>query len=157
MGQISTCLWFDGQAEEAAELYTSLVPNSRVTDVVPYGEGGPGTPGTAMIVMFELDGAQFIGLNGGPAFSFTEAASVHVLCQSQGEIDRLWAALTDGGSESQCGWLKDKYGLSWQIDSRELHDMFTSDDSAAAARATAAMLTMKKLDVAALRHAYSGD
>lgn len=157
MGQISTCLWFDGQAEEAAELYTSLLPNSRVTSVVPYGEAGPGTPGSAMIVLFVLDGAQFIGLNGGPAFPFTEAASVHVLCRSQDEIDRLWTALTDGGSESQCGWLKDRYGLSWQIDSSDLHDMITSDDTAAAARATTAMLTMKKLDVAELRKAFDGE
>lgn len=157
MGQVSTCLWFDGQAEDAAKLYTSLVPNSRITQVVPYSDAGPGTPGTAMVVSFELDGAQYIGLNGGPAFTFSEAASVHILCRSQEEIDKYWQALTaGGGSESQCGWLKDKYGLSWQIDSAEMHDMLASDDRAAAARAMEAMLTMKKLDVGALRQAFNG-
>ncbi|GAA0260017.1 VOC family protein [Actinomadura nitritigenes] len=157
MGKVSTCLWFDGQAEEAARFYTSVVKNSRVTGVVPYGEAGPGEPGSVMIVMFELDGQQFVGLNGGPQFTFDEAVSVHVTCDSQEEIDELWTALTaDGGEEGPCGWLKDKYGLSWQIDSRALHEMIVSPDQEAAARATKAMFTMKKLDVQALQDAFDG-
>jgi predicted 3-demethylubiquinone-9 3-methyltransferase (glyoxalase superfamily) len=157
MGKVSTCLWFDGQAEEAARFYTSVVKNSRITGVVPYGEAGPGEPGSVMIVMFELDGQQFIGLNGGPQFTFDEAVSVHVTCDSQEEIDELWGALTaDGGEEGPCGWLKDRYGLSWQIDSRALHEMITSPDQEAAARATKAMFAMKKLDVQALQDAFDG-
>lgn len=156
MSSISTCLWFDGQAQEAAEFYTSVVKNSRITAVVPYGEAGPGPEGSVMIVLFELDGQQFLGLNGGPEFTFSEAISVHVTCDSQEEIDHLWKALTDGGEEGPCGWLKDKYGLSWQIDSAELHRMIISDDQEGAARATRAMLEMKKIDVAALREAFGG-
>lgn len=157
MGKVSTCLWFDGQAEEAARFYTSVVKNSRITGVVPYGEAGPGEPGSVMIVMFELDGQQFVGLNGGPQFTFDEAVSVHVTCDSQEEIDELWSTLTaDGGEEGPCGWLKDRFGLSWQIDSRALHEMIVSPDQEAAARATKAMLAMKKLDVQALQDAFDG-
>ncbi|MGI5323619.1 VOC family protein [Actinomadura nitritigenes] len=157
MGKVSTCLWFDGQAEEAARFYTSVVKNSRITGVVPYGEAGPGEPGSVMIVMFELDGQQFIGLNGGPQFTFDEAVSVHVTCDSQEEIDELWGTLTaDGGEEGPCGWLKDRFGLSWQIDSRALHEMIVSPDQEAAARATKAMLDMRKLDVQALQDAFDG-
>jgi predicted 3-demethylubiquinone-9 3-methyltransferase (glyoxalase superfamily) len=157
MGKVSTCLWFDGQAEEAAKFYTSLVKNSRITDVVPYGEVGPGEKGSVMLVMFELDGQQFAGLNGGPQFTFDEAVSIHVLCDSQEEIDDLWGKLTaGGGEEGPCGWLKDRYGLSWQIDSRALYEMITSPDQEAAARATKAMFTMKKLDVQALQDAFDG-
>ncbi|WP_433142199.1 VOC family protein [Actinomadura nitritigenes] len=157
MGKVSTCLWFDGQAEEAARFYTSVVKNSRITGVVPYGEAGPGEPGSVMIVMFELDGQQFIGLNGGPQFTFDEAVSVHVTCDSQEEIDELWSTLTaDGGEEGPCGWLKDRFGLSWQIDSRALHEMIVSPDQEGAARATKAMLAMKKLDVQALQDAFDG-
>jgi predicted 3-demethylubiquinone-9 3-methyltransferase (glyoxalase superfamily) len=157
MGNVSTCLWFDGQAEEAANFYTSLVKNSRVTGTIPYGDAGPGPKGSVMLVTFELDGQQFAGLNGGPQFTFDEAISIHVICDSQEEIDHLWERLTaDGGEEGPCGWLKDKYGLSWQIDSRALFDMITSSDQEAAARATKAMLSMKKLDVQALQDAYDG-
>ncbi|MEU6745642.1 VOC family protein [Spirillospora sp. NPDC046719] len=157
MGKVSTCLWFDGQAEEAARFYTSVVKNSRITGVVPYGEAGPGEPGSVMIVMFELDGQQFIGLNGGPQFTFDEAVSVHVTCDSQEEIDELWSTLTAaGGEEGPCGWLKDRFGLSWQIDSRALHEMILSPDQEGAARATKAMLAMKKLDVQALQDAFDG-
>ncbi|MBD2897797.1 VOC family protein [Spirillospora sp. NPDC000708] len=157
MGKVSTCLWFDGQAEEAARFYTSVVKNSRITGVVPYGEAGPGEPGSVMIVMFELDGQQFIGLNGGPQFTFDEAVSVHVTCDSQEEIDELWSTLTAaGGEEGPCGWLKDRFGLSWQIDSRALHEMIVSPDQEGAARATKAMLAMKKLDVQALQDAFDG-
>lgn len=157
MGSVSTCLWYDGQAEEAAKFYTSVVKNSRITGVVPYGDAGPGSKGSVMIVMFELDGQQFIGLNGGPEFTFDEAISVHLTCDSQEEIDDLWARLTaDGGEEGPCGWLKDRYGLSWQVDSRALHEMIVSPDQEAAARATKAMLSMKKLDIQALQNAYDG-
>jgi predicted 3-demethylubiquinone-9 3-methyltransferase (glyoxalase superfamily) len=157
MGNVSTCLWFDGQAEQAARFYTSMVKNSRVADIVPFGEAGPGEKGSVMVVRFELDGQQFIGLNGGPQFTFDEAISIHVTCDSQEEIDDLWAKLTaDGGAEGPCGWLKDKYGLSWQIDSRALHEMITSPDQEGAARATRAMLGMKKLDIQALQDAFDG-
>lgn len=156
MGSVSTCLWFDGQAEEAAKFYTSIVKNSKITGTLPFGDAGPGTKGSVMLVMFELDGQQFAGLNGGPQFTFTEAVSVHLICDSQEEIDELWEKLTADGEEGPCGWLKDKYGLSWQIDSRELLEMLESDDQEAAARATKAMYGMKKLDVQALREAYAG-
>lgn len=157
MGNVSTCLWFDGQAEEAARFYTSVVKNSRVGDIVLYGEAGPGEKGSVMIVMFELDGQKFIGLNGGPEFKFNEAISVHITCDSQQEIDELSQQLTaGGGEEGPCGWVKDKYGLSWQIDSRALHEMITSPDQGGAARAIKAMLGMKKLDVRALQDAFNG-
>ena len=157
MGNVSTCLWFDGHAEEAARFYTSVVKNSRVGDIVLYGEAGPGEKGSVMIVMFELDGQKFIGLNGGPEFKFNEAISVHITCDSQQEIDELSQQLTaDGGEEGPCGWVKDKYGLSWQIDSRALHEMITSPDQEGAARAIKAMLGMKKLDVRALQDAFNG-
>jgi len=157
MGNVSTCLWFDGQAEEAARFYTSVVKNSRVGDIVPYGEAGPGVKGSVMIVTFELDGQKFIGLNGGPEFKFNEAISIHITCDSQQEIDELTRQLTvDGGEEGPCGWLKDKYGLSWQIDSRALHEMITSPDQEGATRAIKAMLGMKKLDVRALQDAFNG-
>jgi len=133
------------------------VKNSRVLDIVPFGEAGPGEKGSVMVVKFELDGQQFIGLNGGPQFTFDEAISIHVTCDSQQEIDDLWAKLTaDGGAEGPCGWLKDKYGLSWQIDSRALHEMIMSPDQEGAARATRAMLGMKKLDIQALQDAFDG-
>lgn len=157
MGSVSTCLWFDGQAEEAAKFYTSVVKNSRIVDSVPYGEAGPGEKGSVMIVTFELDGQQFMGLNAGPEFKFDEAISIHLTCDSQEEIDQLWGKLTaDGGKEGPCGWLTDKYGLSWQIDSRALHQMIKSPDQEAAARATKAMLGMRKLDVQALQDAFDG-
>lgn len=157
MGQVRTCLWFDGQAEEAARFYTSVVKNSQIKDVVPYGEAGPGEKGSVMLVTFELDGQEFIGLNGGPQFTFDEAISLHLTCDSQQEIDELWDKLTaEGGQEGPCGWLKDKYGLSWQIDSRALHEMITSSDQVAATRATQAMLGMNKLDIQALQDAFDG-
>jgi len=157
MGNVSTCLWFDGQAAEAARFYTSVVKNSRVGDIVPYGEAGLGETGSVMIVTFELDGQKFIGLNRGPQFKFDEAISIHITCDSQQEIDELSQQLTaDGGEEGPCGWLKDKYGLSWQIDSRALHEMIISPDQEGATRAIKAMLGMKKLDVRALQDAFNG-
>ncbi|MDQ8705755.1 VOC family protein [Streptomyces sp. LHD-70] len=155
--KIKTCLWFDGQAEEAAELYTSLFDDSRVTQVQRYSEVGPGEPGSVMVVMFELAGTEFMGLNGGPEFQFTEAASVYVDCDDQKEVDRLWSALTaDGGQEGPCGWLKDKYGLSWQIIPRVLDELITDPDPARSGRAMKAMLSMGKLDVQALVDAADG-
>lgn len=153
---VSTCLWFDGRGKEAAEFYTSLVPNSRITNILPAGNDGPGEPGSALVVFFELDGTGFMGLNGGPQFTFSEVVSIHLLCDSQDEIDGYWSALTaDGGRESQCGWLVDKFGLSWQIDSRRLHEMLTASDRDAAERAIQVMYTMKKLDIAQLEAAFA--
>jgi predicted 3-demethylubiquinone-9 3-methyltransferase (glyoxalase superfamily) len=157
MQKITTFLWFDTQAEEAATLYTSLFPNSRITDVSRYGDAGPGAPGSVMTVTFELDGQQFTALNGGPEFKFTEAISLSVDCASQEEVDELWDKLTaDGGEESQCGWLKDKYGLSWQIVPRRLPELLTDPDPARASRAMQAMFGMKKIDVKALEDAANG-
>ncbi|PJE95353.1 hypothetical protein CUT44_24020 [Streptomyces carminius] len=149
--KITTCLWFDGRAEEAAEFYTSLFPDSRITGVERYTEAGPGEPGSAALVTFELGGQRFSALNGGPEFTFSEAVSLSVDCADQREVDELWARLTEGGEESQCGWLKDRYGLSWQIVPRELVELVTDPDPDVAARATRAMLGMKKIDVRALR------
>lgn len=152
--KITTCLWFDNQGEEAAAFYASLFDDSRVVEVVPYTEAGPGKPGTAMVVVFELAGQRFVAINGGPLFPFTEAISLQVDCEDQAEVDRLWTALTaDGGQEVECGWLKDRYGLSWQIVPRRLTELISSEDRALAARATRAMLTMKKIDIQALEDA----
>ncbi|MDI3389944.1 VOC family protein [Streptomyces sp. B-S-A8] len=155
--KIKTCLWYDGRAQEAAEFYTSLFDDSRVTEVQRYGEAGPGEPGSVMVVLFELAGTPFMGLNGGPEFTFSEACSVAVDCEDQKEVDRLWSALTaDGGAEGPCGWLKDKYGLSWQIVPRALDELLADPDPARAARAMKAMLGMGKLDVQALTDAADG-
>ena len=155
MQKIVTNLWFDTQAEEAAVFYVSLFNNSRITDIVRYTEAGPGVPGTVVTVEFELDGQTFIGINGGPDFKFTEAISLMVNCETQAEVDRLWNALiADGGEESMCGWLKDKYGLSWQIVPTALNDMVKDPNPAKAKAATEAMLKMQKLDLAVLQAAY---
>ncbi|MGY1456289.1 VOC family protein [Streptomyces sp. SS8] len=151
--KIAACLWFDGRAEEAARYYTSLFPDSRITDVQYYGEAGPGEPGSVMTVTFELAGREFIGLNGGPEFTFSEAISLSVDCADQAEVDELWARLTDGGEESVCGWLKDRYGLSWQIVPRELPELLSHPDPAVSQQVMKAMLGMKKIDVQALREA----
>ncbi|SEQ37777.1 VOC family protein [Streptomyces radiopugnans] len=151
--KIATCLWFDGRAEEAARYYTSLFPDSRITDVQYYGEAGPGEPGSVMTVTFELAGREFIGLNGGPEFTFSEAISLSVDCADQAEVDELWARLTDGGEESVCGWLKDRYGLSWQIVPRELTELLSHPDQAVSQQVMKAMLGMKKIDVQELREA----
>ncbi|GAA2404709.1 VOC family protein [Streptomyces glaucosporus] len=150
MQKITTNLWFDGQAEEAAEFYTSLFPDSRITDVQRYTEAGPGEPGTVVTVTFELAGQQFVAINGGPEFTFTEAVSLSVDCADQAEVDELWARLTDGGEEGPCGWLKDRYGLSWQIVPRKLTELLSDPDRATAEKATKAMLGMKKIDVQGL-------
>lgn len=146
-------LWFDDQAEEAAQFYVEIFPNSRLTNVLRYTEAGPGPAGSVLTVEFELDGEPFTAINGGPAFTFTEAVSFLIECADQAEIDFYWERLTDGGEESMCGWLKDRYGLSWQVVPTGLEKLFDDADPAAATRATRAVFEMRKLDVAALEAA----
>ncbi|HVW01901.1 MAG TPA: VOC family protein, partial [Planctomycetaceae bacterium] len=152
--KITPFLWFDQQAEEAAKFYTSIFPNSKVVRVVRCGEGGPGPAGSALTVEFQLEGLTFVGLNGGPHFKFTEAVSFVVNCESQAEVDRYWEQLTaDGGKPVECGWLKDRFGLSWQVVPSVLPQLVGGLDREGASRATAAMLKMIKLDIAALQAA----
>lgn len=154
--KISTCLWYNTQAEEAANLYVSLFDNSRITNINRRPPDGPMAEGKVLTVNFELEGTEFTALNGGPNFAFTEASSMVVKCDSQEEVDRLWEALlADGGQESQCGWLKDRYGLSWQIIPRAMFRLFS--DEARAPRVMAAMMDMVKLDIAKLEAAYNGE
>ncbi|MBQ0986266.1 VOC family protein [Streptomyces sp. F63] len=153
----TTCLWFDGRAEEAARFYTSVFEDGRIGKVSRYTEAGPGPAGSVVTVDFEINGQKFVALNGGPEFSFTEAVSFQIHCESQDEVDHYWARLTeDGGEEGPCGWLKDRFGLSWQVVPTVLLDMVSDPDPEKAKRATEAMLGMKKLDVAGLRRAYEG-
>jgi len=152
MQKIAPCLWFNDQAEEAANFYVSLFPNSRIMDVSRYPEGGPRPAGMAMMVVFQLAGQDFQALNGGPEFKFTEAISLSVSCESQEEIDRLWERLLEGGQEQQCGWLKDKYGLSWQIVPVALGELMQGDPEKSQ-RVMAALLQMKKLDIKVLQEA----
>jgi predicted 3-demethylubiquinone-9 3-methyltransferase (glyoxalase superfamily) len=160
--KIVPCLWFDEQAEEAAGFYTSIFPNSRITRMTRYGEAGfefhGKAPGTAMTVAFELDGQAFTALNGGPLFKFNEAVSLQVMCATQAEIDHYWTRLGEGGAPEaqQCGWLKDRFGLSWQVVPERLLELLAADDHAAVQRATEAMLRMKKLDIAGLQQAFAG-
>jgi predicted 3-demethylubiquinone-9 3-methyltransferase (glyoxalase superfamily) len=155
--RVSTCFWFDREGEEAANFYVSLIPNSRVTAVSRYGKGAPLPEGTALTVSFELAGTPFMALNGGPHFKLSEAASIMVQCDSQAEIDRLWEALLEGGGkEQQCGWLKDRYGLSWQIVPAKLGSLMTDQDPEKVARVMAAVMKMVKLDLPALEAAYDG-
>ena len=158
MDKFSTWLWFDGTAEEAAKLYTSLFPDSRIVRIDRAASDTPGNKeGDVITVEFELGGRSFGGLNGGPTFKFNEAISIQVDCEDQAEVDKYWDALTaDGGEESMCGWLKDKYGLSWQIVPKQLTQLLRSSDPDAARRTMEAMLTMQRLDVAALQAAYDG-
>ena len=156
MQKITTFLWFNNNAEEAANYYTSIFKNSKILDVSRYGEVGPGLKGSVMIVKFQLAGQEFVALNGGPQFKFTEAISLMVNCESQQEIDELWRKLTAGGQESQCGWLKDKFGLSWQIVPTELGKLMSAKDPAKANRVMQALLQMKKLDIAKLQQAAEG-
>ncbi|NSC21264.1 VOC family protein [Streptomyces albus subsp. chlorinus] len=152
--KIKTFLWYDKEAEEAAEFYTSLFDDSRIVGTTHYGEAGPGEPGSVMTVDFQLAGQRFVALNGGPEFTFTEAVSLQVDCDSQEEVDTLWERLTaDGGQEGPCGWLKDRYGLSWQIVPRRLLELLGSEDETRAAAVTRAMLTMRKLDIPTLEAA----
>jgi predicted 3-demethylubiquinone-9 3-methyltransferase (glyoxalase superfamily) len=154
MQKITPFLWFNDQAEEAMNFYTAIFKNSRIVSVSRYGEGGPGPQGSVMTATFELDGQEFMALNGGPLFSFTEAISFFVNCETQAEVDALWAKLTEGGEESQCGWLKDKFGLSWQIVPSVLGELLNDPDPEKAQRVMHAMLQMKKIDIAGLRAAY---
>lgn len=156
MQKITPFLWFDGQAEEAAQFYTSIFKNSKIGQVSRYGEAGPGQPGKAMVVNFELDGQEFSALNGGPEFSFTPAISFYVHCKTQAEVDELWEKLSAGGEKGQCGWLQDQFGVSWQIVPDELGELIGDPDPLKARRATEAMLQMTKLDIAALRRAHDG-
>jgi len=157
MSRVTPFLWYDGDAEQAAELYTSLFPNSAITEVTRYTEAGPGTPGSAMTVSFTLDGTPFTALNGGPEYRFTEATSFQISCESQEEVDHYWYGLTaDGGEEGPCGWLKDRFGLSWQVVPTALVTLLSDPDDGRRQRAMSAMFTMKRLDVAALEAAANG-
>jgi predicted 3-demethylubiquinone-9 3-methyltransferase (glyoxalase superfamily) len=156
MPKTTPCLWFDNQGEEAAEFYTSIFPNSKILEVARYGPAGPGpegSEGSVMTVRFMLDGQDFVALNGGPEFTFSEAVSFQVECGSQEEVDEYWTRLSDGGSEGPCGWLKDRFGLSWQIVPTALPALLSDPDPGRAQRAMQAMLKMKKIDIAELRRA----
>lgn len=156
MQRISPCLWFDDQAEEAAEFYTSVFKNSRINEITRYAEGMGKPAGSVLIVEFTLDGHDFTALNGGPQFHFSEAISLQFSCADQAEVDEYWARLTDGGQESQCGWLKDRYGLSWQIVPSQMREYLGGPDPAGAQRAVDAMMQMRKIDLAVIREAYEG-
>ena len=153
MQKITPFLWFDTQAEEAAKFYASVFPNSKILKTARYGEAGPGPKGSVMTVEFELDGQRMIALNGGPQFKFTEAISLSVDCKDQKEVDHYWTKLSQGGQESMCGWLKDKYGLSWQVNPAILGELLSGPDAKKAKRVMEAMLKMKKIDIAALKAA----
>lgn len=156
--KIVPMLWFDNNAEEAAEFYVSVFPNSRVREVQRYGEAGPGTPGAAAVVAFELDGQEFEALNGGPHFTFNEAISFVIDCGPQDEVDYYWDTLTaGGGAPSMCGWLKDRFGVSWQVVPRSLIEMMKDPDAERANRVVQAMLGMQKIEIAALERAYAGE
>jgi predicted 3-demethylubiquinone-9 3-methyltransferase (glyoxalase superfamily) len=154
MQKITPFLWFDDKAEEAANFYVSVFKNSRVMSVSRYGEGGPGPKGTVMSVTFQLEGQDFYALNGGPIFTFTPAISLFVSCETQQEVDQLWEKLSEGGKKDRCGWLKDKYGLSWQIIPTVLGKMLQDKDPEKAKRVMTAMLQMDKIDTQALKQAY---
>jgi predicted 3-demethylubiquinone-9 3-methyltransferase (glyoxalase superfamily) len=154
--RITTNLWFDDNAEEAANYYCSIFPNSRIVSRAPYPENSPGEAGKLMVIEWELDGQRFVGINGGPQFTFSEAISLQINCEDQAEVDYYWEKLGEGGEEGPCGWLKDRYGLSWQVTPKGMDAVFSSDDPERAERAMQAMLQMKKLDVAELQRAADG-
>lgn len=154
MQKITPFLWFDHQAEEAAKFYTSIFKNSKITGVARYGENTPGQAGTVMTVTFQIEGEEFVALNGGPVFSFTPAISFYVSCETQAEVDELWEKLSAGGETEQCGWLKDQFGISWQIVPTALGEMMSDPDAEKVSRVTQAMLKMVKLDIEELRRAY---
>lgn len=157
MQKIAPFLWFNGQAEEAANLYTSIFRDSRITEIQRYGEAGPGETGSVMSVSFELEGQAFIALNGGPAFTFSPAISFFVHCETQDEVDALWTKLgEDGGEPRQCGWISDRFGVTWQIVPTALGRMLRDKDAGKSKRVMQAMLKMVKLDIAALEAAYEG-
>jgi predicted 3-demethylubiquinone-9 3-methyltransferase (glyoxalase superfamily) len=154
--KITPNLWFDTEAEDAASFYTSVFKNSRIVNVTHYTAAGPRPAGTVMTVEFELDGQRFVGINGGPEFKFDEAVSFEISCETQDDVDYYWDRLTDGGEEGQCGWLKDRFGLSWQVVPGGMEELFSDPDPTRAERAMQAMFGMRKLDVAALRRAADG-
>lgn len=153
MPKITPCLWFDTQAEEAATFYVSVFANSEILGVTRFGEAGPGSPGTVLTADFVLDGQKFVALNGGPEFAFTEAVSFQVDCADQDEVDYFWDRLVDGGEESQCGWLKDKFGLSWQVVPTALPELLNQPDPDKGQAVMTAMLSMQKIDINALKAA----
>jgi predicted 3-demethylubiquinone-9 3-methyltransferase (glyoxalase superfamily) len=155
MQKITPFLWFDGKAEEAMNFYISIFKNSKVVSVARYGEAGPGPKGTVMTAKFELNGQEFVALNGGPQFTFTEAISFVVNCETQQEVDAFWEKLSEGGEKSRCGWLKDKYGLSWQVIPSVLPEMLQDKDAEKSKRVMNAMLQMDKIDIAGLKRAAS--
>jgi predicted 3-demethylubiquinone-9 3-methyltransferase (glyoxalase superfamily) len=157
MQRISTCLWFDNQAEQAVSFYLSLFPNSRVVRTTYYLGGTPVPAGSVLTIQFTLDGTEYLALNGGPAFAFSPAVSMVAYCDTQEDVDRLWASLGDGGRHGQCGWLTDRFGVSWQVVPRQLLELLATPDRAAAQRAFDAMRGMTKLDIAGLERAYAGD
>ena len=154
MQKIAPFLWFDDQAEEAMNFYTSIFQNSKIGNITRYGEAGPGPKGTVMSATFQLDGQEFMALNSGPTFTFSPAISFFVNCETQQEVDDLWEKLTAGGEEGQCGWLKDKYGVSWQIVPPGLGELLNGKDAGKSQRAMQAMLKMKKLDIEVMKLAY---
>jgi predicted 3-demethylubiquinone-9 3-methyltransferase (glyoxalase superfamily) len=156
MVKITPFLWFDGQAEAAANHYLSIFPNSRITSVLRWGEAGPGPKGSVLTVAFSLDGNDFVALNGGPQFKFSEAISLMVPCKTQEEVDQYWEKLSAGGRKGQCGWLKDKFGVSWQVAPTILPEMLQDKDQAKADRVMRAMMQMTKIDIGAIRKAYEG-
>ena len=153
MPKPTPCLWFDAQGEDAARFYTSVFPNSRIVDVARFGEAGPREAGTVMVVSFELDGQPFTALNGGPDFTFSEAVSFQVDCADQAEVDRYWETLSEGGEQGPCGWLKDRFGLSWQIVPTRLTELLADPDRERSQRVMKAMLGMRKIDIAELEAA----
>jgi predicted 3-demethylubiquinone-9 3-methyltransferase (glyoxalase superfamily) len=153
MKPITPCLWFDTEGEEAAEFYTSVFPNSKIVSILRFGSAGPRDEGTVMTVSFELNGQPFTALNGGPDFTFNEAVSFEVLCENQEEVDRYWETLSDGGEEGVCGWLKDRFGVSWQITPTRLYELIEDPDPEKSQRAMEAMLGMKKIEIEGLERA----
>ena len=154
---LTTCLWFDTQGEEAANFYLGIFRDSRLGRIGRYTEAGPRPAGSVMVVEFELNGQKFVALNGGPEFTFSEAVSFQVMCEDQDEVDYYWSRLSEGGQEVACGWLKDKYGVSWQVVPTVVIDLISDPDEEKAARASKAMFSMTKLDIAAIQQAYAGE
>ncbi len=153
MQKITPFLWFDAESEEAAQFYTSVFPNSKILEIVRYGSAGPRPEGMVMTVSFELDGQRFVALNGGPDFTFNEAISFEVDCETQEEVDTYWSKLSDGGEEGPCGWLKDRFGVSWQIVPRVLNELLADPDREKSQRVMQAMLSMKKIEIEPLERA----
>jgi predicted 3-demethylubiquinone-9 3-methyltransferase (glyoxalase superfamily) len=153
METITPCLWFDTESEDAAQFYTSIFEDSRISEVGRHGEAGPREPGTVMVVSFEINGQKFVALNGGPQFRHTEAISFQVPCESQDEVDYYWEKLADGGEEGPCGWLKDRFGVSWQVFPKRLIELLADSDPGVSQRAMTAMMVMKKIDLAAIEEA----